>query len=173
MSAFIVADCHIDGLITFAIDAKVSYWNGTTRISITTQNATEVGQILLDQNVRSVGYRYNDRIDAAEKNASASYAFSRFFGLPVAPLQKAITVLKSCPCFDYQACETDDYRTTLAHQIIDAIRGAAICALPGYDNAPWGLDMVAAKPAETPRPVAIIVLSPAAKAWKTRRSNRS
>jgi len=48
-----------------------------------------------------------------------------------------VVVLKLCDGLEYQSCETDDYRETVAFRLLDAIRGAAIHALPGYDAAPW------------------------------------
>ena len=121
MSAFIVADAHIDFLVTYAIGG------GPSRVS--GENPQELGQMLLDQNTRSVNWRYRDNA-AAEK-----YVFRPFTGL-----MTPIAAIKLCDCYDYQACETDDYEKTEAARLVDAIRSKAIRALPGYDDAPWGID---------------------------------
>lgn len=138
MSAYIVEPAHITTLVSFAILHRVRVWHRGTSTEITTGNATEIGAMLLDQNVRSVAARYEGRVEPEEKNAAAEY---RFGGLVTAPrLTAAVTILKACACFDYQACETTDYRDTFAATVIEAIRKAAIQSLPGYDAAPgWGI----------------------------------
>jgi hypothetical protein len=137
MSAFVVGHDHIDALLTFAVDKRVSYWvkETDTRVAITRENVTEVGRILLAENQRSVGYRYHetdpDEMPGTDGEDDSNYYFTRW----VEPLS-GVALLKGCACFDYQACETDDYESTLAHTIIDAIRHYAIYEVAGWDNAP-------------------------------------
>lgn len=142
MSAFIVGHDHIDALLTFAIKKiygrGVCYVVNGNAVEITTFNATEVGRILLTENERSVRERYphdpaNDLPGTIGEDA-ASYTFKPW---PVAQLRAVshLAILKGCNCFDYQACETDDYAESLACKIVDAIRGRAIYTLPGYDDA--------------------------------------
>lgn len=139
MSAFIVADAHIDALISYAVQRGLDYYNpaAKTRVDVTKSNAEELGRMLLDQNVRSVGYRYSGRIDNEEKNAAADYTFKPW---PLTQPLSAVQIIKACDCFDYQACETDDYEGTAAWRLIQAIRAAASTALPGYNDAAWGID---------------------------------
>lgn len=150
MSAFIVGHNLIDVILTFASEShnKASYYVEATkrRVDITRENATEVGRILLTENERSVYQRYTD-IDASSVNKpgthgqdAESYEFKRW-PTTINP----VSVLKACSCFDYQACETDDYRATLASTIIDAIRHHAIRRLPGYDDAQGWDDFSRAK----------------------------
>jgi hypothetical protein len=144
MSAFIVSHDHIDALLTFAsmrnIQGTVSYFVKETRkrVDITALNATEVGRILLTENERSVYARYTD-CGPGKGNApgtlgedAETYTFKPW---PWNATLTPASILKACSCFDYQACETDDYRETLAYTIIDAIRHRAIASLPGYDDA--------------------------------------
>jgi len=142
MSAFLVPADHIDALLTFAIDKRVSYFVAETsaRVTITTANAEEIGRILFEENERSVGHRYGeddpDEMPGSKGENCATYRF-RYFAEPVAP----VVILKGCACYDYQACETDGYRTSLAHTIIRAVEAKAIRALPGYENGPgWTID---------------------------------
>lgn len=131
MSAFIVDNAHIDALVTYAVDKRVSYYFNQ-RTSIDLFNATEIGQKLLDENTRSVNYRYNEE-DTAER-----YAYKQW----VRPLA-AVAVIKAIDCLDYQCCETDDWRQTEAFAILQAIKEAAVENLPGYkaayEAAPWGI----------------------------------
>jgi hypothetical protein len=174
MSAFIVDHDTIDALLTLAVGRKVSYYVAATetRVQITAHNAEEVGRLLLTENERSVYHRYPDskagNLPGRIGEDVSSYRF-RFIHAPL----PAVVVLKSCDCFDYQACETDDYETSLAHAIVHAIRKECIRALPGYDGAPWGY--------VRPAPVRAPLASPAApvrapltsgqKAAATRRAN--
>lgn len=138
MSAYIVSHNLIDVLLTFASDTKASYYVEATqcRVDITRVNATEVGRILLTENERSIYSRYTDCSPGSDNRPGTigedaqTYDFKRW---PSAI--SAVSVLKACSCFDYQACETDDYEQTLAHTIIDAIRRSAIRKVPGYDDA--------------------------------------
>jgi hypothetical protein len=144
MSAFIVGHDHIDALLTFAVSrggschGTASFYdeNRSERIYITEENATEIGRILVAENERSVAHRYNETPGSA-----ADYRFKRWLALPLS----AVSVLKGCDCFDYQACETEDYEASPAKTIIDSIRRAAIHRLPGYEDAPgWGFRRPAA-----------------------------
>jgi hypothetical protein len=149
MSAYIVGHAHIDALLTFAMSKHygrgVVYTANETLIEINCVNASEIGRILLTENERSVRHCYpNDAADnlpGAIGEDSANYEFSPFDGglTPVA-------VLKGCNCFDYQACETGDYESSIACAIIDAIRKRAILCLPGYNNVP-GWHFTRRKPA--------------------------
>ena len=134
MSAFIVGDDHLNALLTYAVDRRISYWNPRSkeRTDITSRNVEEVGRILLDENVRSVDHRYGGRIDADEKDAGARYTFQRWTAR-LSPVQ----VLKAVACLDYQSCETNDWDNTLAYRICQAIKDRAISDLPGYEAAQW------------------------------------
>jgi hypothetical protein len=138
MSAFIVGNDHIDGLLSFAISrvrGNVCYYHDDNRVEISRNNATKIGRILLAENERSVCHRYNE----ASEDEASSYTFKPWHETP-----NPVSILKACDCFDYQACETEDYEKSEAHTIIMAIRKRAISALPGYDNAPgWELRRVA------------------------------
>jgi hypothetical protein len=149
MSAYIVGHAHIDALLTFALSKRygrrVVYTANETLIEIYGDNASEIGRILLTENERSVRHCYpNDAADDLPRTIgedSANYEFSPFDGelTPVA-------VLKGCDCFDFQAYETHDYKSSIACAIIDAIRKRAILCLPEYNLAP-GWDFTRKTPA--------------------------
>jgi hypothetical protein len=137
MSAFIVDNRHIDAIVTYAIAKRVRYFNPNNSrreqwIEITARNAEEIGRILLDENVRSVAHRYENRINEDERNAAAIYAY-RPFPTPLA----AVEFIKACKCLEYQSCETNDYETTLAYRILRACAESATNDLRGYEKAPW------------------------------------
>lgn len=134
MSAFIVGHDHIDALLTYAIDKRVSYWTGKTRVDISRKTAEEIGRILLMENELSVRYRYSDcdadNLPGTIGENADTYKFRRF-----SEYLSPVVILKACSCFDYQACEHDGYSASMAKEIVDTIRHAAIRALPDYDNA--------------------------------------
>lgn len=137
MSAFIVDDMHINAIVTYAADKRISYWEKKTgnRVEVTAFNAEEVGRILMAENVRSVVARYGDGLEDTEVNADAAYQY-RLFATPLT----AVEIIKACNCLEYQSCETDDWEETLAWEILNRVKSHAAHDIPGYDAAPWGID---------------------------------
>lgn len=140
MSAYIVDHDHIDALISYAIKREVWYRANGTSIKITEDNATEVGRILLDENERSVRYRYpaltpNELPGTIGQN-SASYEWR-----PWREPLEALVILKACDGLEYQCDNTDDYPESVAASIINAIRKREITRLPGWSESPgWSLE---------------------------------
>ena len=95
-----------------------------------------VAAILRAENVRSLEARYGNADDMLD---DAPYTFR------AVNKTDAVTVIKSVHCLRYQSCEADNYETTLAAQLLDAIERAAVASLPGYDDAPWGWTRTDAK----------------------------
>lgn len=132
MSAFVVSDNHINVLLTFAIIKRASYyWRpAQARMQISADNADQIGQILLEENFRSVNYRYSD------SEPPHRYQYQRVRS----DNYSAVDVLKAVNCLDYQSCETPDWPDTHAYAILDGIKDRAIRALPGYDDSKgWSL----------------------------------
>ena len=124
MSAYLVSDEHLNYLVSFASDQRVTWWDGKTRPGIYGQEQSVFNK-LFRANVESVNARYKENTPPMP---------SRFrYRSDATPIQ----VLKACSCFDYQACEVDDYDQTEAATIVDAIRRAAIRSLQGYEEAAW------------------------------------
>jgi hypothetical protein len=126
MSAFVVAPKHIHYLLTYA--------NGHRYLSrdFSTPDAlTDAANMLYRVNVEAVNTRY-----PADPQEYADIGFSFVTDIPADPVQ----VIKACNCYDYQACELPEYETTAAARLIAGIRSAAICDLPGYDDAMWAID---------------------------------
>jgi hypothetical protein len=126
MSAFLCSDNHINALVEYAFSDRDDYIYLRHRFGAADKQA--LAELLYNENWRSLRTRYND----PETGPGITYR--------PRPLLDAITILKLCDCYDYQACETEDYDTTRAAKAINFIRHKAIRALPGYEEAPWGLD---------------------------------
>lgn len=124
MSAHIVSDETISGMFqpTDTERGATYYYRGSRRLT-----RVESGQVLVDQNYRSVNSRYGTS-DKPHKYSNP----------PVRRL-KPVEILKLCSCYDYQACETTDYEASEAFRIVSALRTRAIQMLDGYEEAEWGL----------------------------------
>lgn len=119
MSAFIVTKKHIDYLVTAALSAK--YMTGI--------EPNEFGALLWTENHKSVNARYN------EESAAEPYRFTRSPG-KVDPVK----ALKAIHCLQYQSCEHEGWKQSEACKRLEQLEGEMISALPGYDEAPWGID---------------------------------
>lgn len=143
MSAYVCSKAQFKALAIFAVrkvhgsmNVDPRYADGAQDVAgkIPSVIATRYAAILLAENVRSVRCRYADDIgDYDEIQISASDV------LGAAPLQPVV-ILKLCNCLSYQSCESDDWETTNAYKLLQQIKDAAIRLLPGYEDAPWGLD---------------------------------
>lgn len=131
MSAFILNEYHLRTMVEYALAQRVNaYHKGKWYRSSDPGAADLFLTVLYRQNVRSVDARYQ------EGNEVESLRY-RPTGRPAV---SAVQMIKACNCYDYQACETDDYYETLAYAISDAIRAAAGRLVPGYEEASWVID---------------------------------
>lgn len=150
MSAFVCGVDHFKALAIFAVSRRGGsvtvdprYVDGLpdeTKLLSGTQLATAYANILYAENIRSCGERYpDDDVDdlPGEIHKPAQIIITGRDDCSAAYRLPAISILKMCNCLEYQSCETDDWRKTLAYVLLGDIRAAAIRVLPGYENAPW------------------------------------
>jgi hypothetical protein len=126
MSAYVVSDLHINTLVSWAAKNKVCVYS-PHQIAIAEEPARVAG-ILYTANVESVNHRYS------EDDVSIGFTFKLVTKQP-----DALTIIKLCHCLAYQSNEVPEYDRTIGAAIISAIQDKAIRALPGYDDAPWGI----------------------------------
>lgn len=157
MSAYVVDPETIKALVVFATQRRYGRsYNVDPRYLKTYHPDAEAwyyephlaeryAEVLWRQNIRSVLTRYPDDIWDTMPGPSDPPAVITITPADELRLSNitALTILKACDCLEYQSCETEDYEQTFAYKLLDKIRGAAIRALPGYDDAPWGLELVA------------------------------
>ena len=129
MSAYVVSDKHINALLTFANAQQIKVWIGPTlgdtADASVLEDLSKLGGILKNTNIEAV----NERYDEFEVNLTPfEFKFER---LPEKDL--LLQIIKACNCYDYQACELNNYNLSTAWRIVDHIRGRAIGMLPGYD----------------------------------------
>ena len=108
-------------------DGARYYWNDECRYF--NGNSQDIGQKLVDENFRSVNYRYTEQVEPEQ------------FKLMVLLRTKytPVAIIKACDCYNYQSCETRDWQETEAYAIMTALRERAIDMLPGYDEADWNI----------------------------------
>lgn len=150
MSAYVSNPEAFGILAAYAVinQCSVSQWtpNRTGR-DADLKNAQVIAKGLARENIRSVKHRYpNDKdgsrpgpclLDAEIEEAAALYAAHFVVNPAYVRSLKPIQIIKISQGVDYQSCETDDWRDTLAWRQLDWINSAAIRALPGYDQADW------------------------------------
>lgn len=115
MSAYVVSNETINCIVNGAI----KYWE-YKRLS-----AEQIGQMLFEENARSVNYRY------AENEAAPTFEFT----------EKEYTdeqIIGCIFCWEYQSCETDDFATTSAFELVRDIKNSMLREM--HPNRPWGLD---------------------------------
>lgn len=134
MSAFMVSFNHITALLHYAAAKQMQFhWDNSCYDPRDIVDAQALGEILLQQNVRSMLARYTqDKPEEYEYIKAYKYAPALY-----KPTISAIQAVKACHCFDYQACETEDWENTFAYRICHWIESKAITELPGYDAAQW------------------------------------
>jgi len=143
MSTFIVEKAHIDYMLTAGMlrhpmsGHTLRWWTqnirGLAEIAeyrreLTEDTAGQVGAMLLAENQRSVNHRYD------EDELEEPYLFARVRGV------SSVWALKAIDCYEYQACEHAGWDDSEARRFCVALRDWVIDLLPGYMEAPWGLD---------------------------------
>jgi len=148
MSAFIVSRKHIAYLIDAAEvlgsrrHSPFTWFHDGIWHTLGQDHDTpeRIGQALWCTNVASVLHRYpRDTPATAPGPIGETYYYGKH--RPAAHADwKMVQILKACHCYEYQSCEHPEWETSEAHAILAAIESAAVRALPGYDDAPWGID---------------------------------
>jgi len=152
MSAFEVDATHIDVLISAALirqhGATLSWYHGEitwteagealpsgdryqmyldslkkAKREVTRENAGMWGALLVAENRRSVNHRYE------EDEIEEPYEFTEYTG-HFDPAK----ILAAIACYEYQACEHPEWKTSEAKSFCDALRMHMIRLLPGYDG---------------------------------------
>lgn len=149
MSAYIVSKGHIRFLVEAAgrLSRDPVSWHGPLgRRSLSRfiknpghQELTpnQLGRLLWEENFRSVRYRYSDSSELpgpVPNPDPAEYEHVRTL-LPIDPVQ----VFATLSCYEYQSCENEDWPESEAKIICDAIKDAAIRALPDINGTVSGV----------------------------------
>jgi hypothetical protein len=135
MSAFLCSDDHIRLLAlqaTRPFGGRLMVPDGFDLVA-----ATRAARVLYDANVAALRDRYGLKAVPRAPSAPTVTADDAARLAHYAP----VVVLKSCDCYEYQACEWREYdNDSHASRIVRDAREAATRRLPGYDDAPWGIE---------------------------------
>jgi hypothetical protein len=142
MSAFVVGKEHINAMLLAALSTRydLSWEHDGQYRKLTSDMLNEVGQMLLDENVTSVRYRYEDNEDTTIANLPDKTNAEWLIPFKYSPPSKGpttIEAIKLVNCYTYQSCEHPGWKTSEARTFCRALVANLICQLPGYDEAPW------------------------------------
>lgn len=138
MSAYIVSSNKtLAGIVNFTSKNVTGkpfevYWEKTLHeFDLSTKTGlVRFANVLLDENVRSVDYRYKEE---NERNPFKPVDLVEHDGnISIGQFGKLLT------CLEYQSCETSDWESTLAFKIIQDLKDLALRKLPEYEDAEWG-----------------------------------
>jgi hypothetical protein len=151
MSAFVVDKKHIDEIVTVALygpqGTRISNWQfrwyfrhgNSTRLDYRRAEdvgGDAIGQMLIDENVASVTYRYDNCEDLPgpiEPYWNEPYIHDGY----EAPRLSAIQAIKAIHCLDYHSCEHPGWNDSEAKALLDTLIQSLVFVLPGYDEARW------------------------------------
>ena len=142
MSAFVVNKRHIDaiiqaGLLYHRLGSNRWYHNGAAH-ELTLDNANEVGQMLLNENVRSVEARYpQDMVTELPGRCDAEWIIPYQYKSVTDQLPGPVGIIKLIHCLIYQSCEHSEWEKSEAYTFLARLERAMTAALPGYDKADW------------------------------------
>jgi hypothetical protein len=139
MSAFIVSKGHIDYMVTTA-ELDDSLIDNLAEQGVV--GPDEIGAMFLRENIASVSYRYpGEDLESLpgpiQITRPEEYRFKRS---PSRGPVDLIVALKAIHCYVYQSCEHPGWDASLAKRACDKLEASLIRRLPGYEEAPWGID---------------------------------
>lgn len=177
MSAWVVSKTHIDLLVRAAIHAarpgdRFGWWQvdetgayaGCRQLDEMASgeeddvmSPSQLGQLLVSENVASVSYRYSEpgrdyyygaeaaagmedlEADAGELPGPCDpyYIGPYVYANPGYTLSPG-EVFQAIGCLDYQSCEHPGWRTSEAFACLAALRDVYCTRVEGYQGAPWG-----------------------------------
>jgi len=144
MSAYVVNKSHINAMVLSAMHVRygggLSWYHNGERHQLNELNANQVGQMLLDENVKSVCCRYDDsEMTDLPGRSDAEYLIPFQYHL-VHNIPNALHTIAITKCYMYQSCEHPEWEQSEACTFCQALISNKIADLPGYDDAPWDWD---------------------------------
>lgn len=152
MSAYICNPEHFGILAAWATlnECALFEWRHSRKPAAEIETAQRVAKGLARENIRSVAHRYPDTVsgnrpgpcltDERIEEAAALYAAHFMTNSAYVRSLRPVQILVLCQGLDYQSCETDDWKDTLAWRQLDWIKNQAIRLLPGHATADWSYD---------------------------------
>jgi hypothetical protein len=140
MSAFVVGKEHINKILTAALISRygeMSYYYNDSRHKVNDETIDTIGQMLLDENVKSVMYRYSDsQLTDLPGKTNAEYLIPFKYEVELSSLS-GIQIIKLIQCLEYQSCEHPEWKTSEAYAFLEALIRRQFERIQGYDDAQW------------------------------------
>lgn len=147
MSAWVVSKAHIDALVATLVfgpsDAKSWYglWSKELKRPYNAEDADELGRELWLTCFESVQHRYPDDSPSELPGHGYDPSDAETYRFPVMTAKiPCVSALKQCHCLSYQSCEHPGWAESKAKRLLDDLADTLAHHVPGYDDAPWGLD---------------------------------
>jgi len=147
MSAFVVSKSHIDAMLRVALadnpyrshQRYMCWYIGGHLEWVTPETASDLGQMLIDENVASVCYRYQEEDDSNLPGPLDEYWLEEYeySHNPLARTPTPEEGLKLISCYEYQSCEHAGWNASCVRLFCQALKDELISRLAGYENAPW------------------------------------
>ena len=149
MSCYICEKKHIWYLVKFAevlnrppFGLEWRKFPGSLDYARAKMNETTPGAVavmLYAANIKSVAERYEGRQETPEAIKILPISRNLFVKDPeIWTLADFAQAYKSIDCYEYQACDADDWNESEAKGFCDALRDYLSRAIPGYEEAEWG-----------------------------------
>ena len=145
MSAYLVSPKQIGVIAAYAHKSKctdygVCYGQGVSELDT-------IAKCLAQANIDSIESRYPDTKKEGAAQSFCSMTNQDYIGLAIQEANNAklsqftpAIMATLCANFEYQACEVDNWFESLAFKILIQVRRTLVEKLPGYENAPWGIN---------------------------------
>lgn len=134
MSAWLVSKRHIDLIVSASIAFK----------AIKSSAADVIGDMLYQENAKSLRYRYGDAEEFWEFPKPNSYHYEPLVS------EDPDYIFKQLSCYNYQACEHPEWETSNSCALVAKLREQIALSVgtdcdgmfkrPGFETAPWGVD---------------------------------
>lgn len=96
--------------------------------------ASSIAQVLYDENIRSLNSRYRGEYDKySDHKIKINLSEYEYW-----PHESNGVLAKSTGCYNYQACENDDYMESRARRVVNSLYEAIAQDQEGYEDAEWG-----------------------------------
>ncbi len=138
MSAFIVNKAHIDALMALAGNEflRPNEFFGAPPDYARARDL--LGQMLVNECLASVKYRYPKVTDDALPGPNDPYWLRPYvWPVLIGRTPTPVEGLKLISCYEYQSCEHPGWETSKAKEFCERLRPYLITKLPGYAEAPW------------------------------------
>jgi len=137
VSAFLVSAKHIAALVDASIAIRAKYHGLTDSMENTKRDRAL--KMLAVENACSVNDRY---FTSKARGGIPENPVEEFpaFELHVLTRVGIVSLLKAIDCYEYQSCEHAGWEGSDAERFCRELRCSLISFLPGYDDAPWGIE---------------------------------